>query len=59
MATPMTDYETPTERRLRLLQAQSQLEERRQQIIRNRLLCVIGALSGAVTMVLLRRYGGF
>ncbi len=52
----MTDDETPQERRLRLLHAQTQLEEERQRIITNRLLCVITALTLLLTLVLLKCY---
>ncbi len=53
----MTDYETPHERRARLVQAQIQLEEERQRITTSRLLCVITALVILLTLALLRRYG--
>ncbi len=55
----MTDDETPQERRLRLLHAQTQLEEERQRIITNRLLCMIIASVILLTLALLRRYGLF
>ena len=53
----MSEYETPQQRRFRLLQAQRQLEEDRQRIVTNRLLCVIFALSLLLMLALLRRYG--
>ena len=52
----MTDHEKPHERRSRLLQAQTRLEEERQQIITGRLLCLIAALALLLTLVLLKRY---
>ena len=55
----MTDYETLHERRSRLVQAQTRLEEERLRIITNRLLCMIIASVILLTLALLRRYGLF
>ena len=55
----MSDYETPHERRSRLAQAQTRLEEERQRFITNRLLCVITALVILLMLAFLRRYALF
>ncbi len=55
----MTGCETPHERRSRLVQAQTRLEQERQRIITNRLFCVITALSLLLMLAFLRRYALF
>jgi hypothetical protein len=55
----MTDYETPHERRARLVQAQTRLEEERQRITTNRMLCAITALVILLMLAFLRRYALF
>ena len=55
----MTDHETPHERRSRLVQAQTQLKERREQVTTARLLLVILGLVFALVVALIQRYEAF
>ena len=61
MAEPhqMNDNFDPRTRRARLAATLTEIRLARQGRTTKRLLCVIGALSGALTLVFMRRYGFF